>query len=217
MRRFAIIGHRAQSSGKLPLSDLASGAGRMDVLIRALMASLMTSHGFRKDSEIILHLWGGPGPKRRLKIVGNEVKGIHAEERSIAGQIAKVLREPVPPIGSWNKCSSGIYDSGGSIQETIREWGDSTIVALDANAERLWSENAFIPLESNPHSFELNNEEELIVSGIDIGFILSDDQTLDLDNYEGLIRRSLGKTWLQGHMAIGICHFLMDEGIDLNL
>ena len=33
MRRFAIIGHRAQSSGKLPLSDLASGAGRMDVLL----------------------------------------------------------------------------------------------------------------------------------------------------------------------------------------
>jgi len=152
-----------------------------------------------------------------LKIVGNEVKGIHAEERSIAGQIAKVLREPVPPIGSWTKRSSGIYDSGGSIQETIREWGDSTIVLLDANSERLWSENAFIPLESNPHSFELNNEGELIVSGIDIGFILSDDQTLDLDNYEGLIRRSLGKTWLQGHMAIGICHFLMDEGIDLNL
>ena len=103
------------------VAGAASGAGRMDVLIRALMASLMTSHGFRKDSEIILHLWGGPGPKRRLKIIGNEVTGLHAEERSIAGQIAKILREPVPPIGSWTKRSSGIYDSGGSIQETIRE------------------------------------------------------------------------------------------------
>ena len=49
MRRFAIIGHRANPLGKLPLSDLASGAGRMDVLIGALMASLLTSHGFRKD------------------------------------------------------------------------------------------------------------------------------------------------------------------------
>lgn len=217
MRRFAIIGHRAQSSGKLPLSDLASGAGRMDVLIRALMASLMTSHGFRKDSEIILHLWGGPGPKRRLKIIGNEVTGLHAEERSIAGQIAKILREPVPPIGSWTKRSSGIYDSGGSIQETIREWGDSTIIALDANAERLWSDNANIPMESNPHSFELIDEEELTVTGIDIGFILSDDQTLNLDDYDGIIRRSLGQTWLQGHMAIAICHFLIDEGVSLNL
>ena len=217
MRRFAIIGHRAQSSGKLPLSDLASGAGRMDVLIRALMASLMTSHGFRKDSEIILHLWGGPGPKRRLKIIGSEVIGLHAEERSIAGQIAKILKEPVPPIGSWTKRSVGIYDSGGSIQETIREWEGSIIVALDADAERLWSEKANIPLKSNPHSFEFEQEEELIGSGIDIGFILSDDQTLDLDDNNGIIRRSLGQTWLQGHMAIGICHFLIDEGVGLNL
>ncbi|MEC7178727.1 MAG: hypothetical protein VX043_02950 [Candidatus Thermoplasmatota archaeon] len=217
MRRFAIIGHRAQSSGKLPLNDLASGAGRMDVLIRALMASLMTSHGFRKDSEIILHLWGGPGPKRRLKIVGNEVTGLHAEERSIAGQIAKVLREPVPPIGSWTKRSSGIYDSGGSLQETIREWANSTVIALDANAERLWSSNANIPMKSNPHSFEFSKKEESIINGIDIGFILSDDQTLDLENYDGIINRSLGQTWLQGHMAIGICHFLIDEGVSLNL
>jgi tRNA (pseudouridine54-N1)-methyltransferase len=217
MRRFAIIGHRAQSSGKLPLSDLASGAGRMDVLIRALMASLMTSHGFRKDSEIILHLWGGPGPKRRLKIIGSEVIGLHAEERSIAGQIGKILKEPVPPIGSWTKRSVGIYDSGGSIQETIREWEGSIIVALDADAERLWSDKANIPLKSNPHSFEFEQEEELIGSGIDIGFILSDDQTLDLDDHNGIIRRSLGQTWLQGHMAIGICHFLIDEGVGLNL
>ena len=45
MRRFAIIGHRAMSKGKLPLNDLAGGAGRMDVLVRALMAALLTSHG----------------------------------------------------------------------------------------------------------------------------------------------------------------------------
>ena len=217
MRRFAIIGHRAQSSGKLPLNDLASGAGRMDVLIRALMASLMTSHGFRRDSEIILHLWGGPGPKRRLKIVGSEVKGIHAEERSVAGQIAKVLREPVPPIGSWTKRSSGIYDGGGSIEETIREWHNSTIIALDANAERLWSENTTIPMVSNPRSFDSGGDDGVVIEGIDIGFILSDDKTLELDDSHKIIKRSIGQTWLQGHMAIGICHFLIDEGVALNL
>ena len=142
MRRFAIIGHRAISSGKLPLNDLASGGGRMDVMIRALMAALMTSHGFRKDSEIILHFYGGPGPRRRLKIIGHQVRGIHAEERSIAGQIAKVLREPVPPIGQWIKHADGIYDSGGGIDETVSEWTNTTIIALDANSERFWSDDA---------------------------------------------------------------------------
>jgi len=62
MRRFAIIGNRAMAQGKLPLNDMAGAAGRMDVLVRALMSALMTSHGMRRDSEIILHLHGGPGP-----------------------------------------------------------------------------------------------------------------------------------------------------------
>ena len=216
MRRFAIIGHRAQSSGKLPLNDLAGAAGRMDVLIRALMASLMTSHGLRKDTEIILHLWGGPGPKRRLKIVGSEVRGIHAEERSVAGQIAKVLREPVPPIGSWIKRSDGIYDSGGSIEETLRDWESSTIIALDANAERLWLKNSVIPMKSNPLSVDYEAENGQ-TNGIDIGFILSDDQTLDLSGINRVAKRSIGQKWLQGHIAIGICHFLIDEGVALNL
>ena len=91
MRRFAIIGQRAMSQGKLPLNDMAGGAGRMDVLVRAMMSALMTSHGFRDDTEIILHLQGGPGPNRRVKIDGRTVRGIHAEERSVAGQIGKVL------------------------------------------------------------------------------------------------------------------------------
>ena len=217
MRRFAVIGHRAMSSGKLPLNDLASGAGRMDVMVRALMAAMMTSHGFRRDTEIILHLLGGPGPNRRLKIIGSEVRGIHAEERSVAGQIAKVLREPTPPIGMWSKRADGIYDSGGDINETIREWRDSTIIALDANAPRLWVEGAVIPSESNPGWSALADSKNQNDSGLNIGFILSDDQSLELESTPGIAFRSLGQQWLQGHMAIGICHFLIDEGVELFL
>ncbi|MEC8249505.1 MAG: hypothetical protein VX043_03185 [Candidatus Thermoplasmatota archaeon] len=217
MRRFAIIGHRAISSGKLPLNDLASGGGRMDVMIRALMAALMTSHGFRKDSEIILHFYGGPGPRRRLKIIGHQVRGIHAEERSVAGQIAKVLREPVPPIGQWIKHADGIYDSGGGIDETVSEWTNTTIIALDADSERFWSDDAIIPRESQPLSEALLNDETITFTGLDIGFILSDDQALKLTSNPRIVSRSLGDKWLQGHMAIGICHFLLDEGVRLNI
>ena len=189
------------SKGKLPLNDLAGGAGRMDVLIRAVMSSLLTSHGLRDNVEVVLHLQGGPGPHRRLKFVGSELRGFHAEERSVAGLIAKVIREPLPAIGHWIQRTPGLYDGGGSLTHTLTEWKDCVIVRLDADAERLWSENSTIPIQSTP------TEDS-------IAFLLSDDQPLDTDLGTP---RSLGSTWLQGHHAIAICHFLLDEGVELNL
>ena len=199
MRRFVIMGNRAISSGKLKLNDLASAGGRMDVIVRAIMSSLLLSHGIRKDSEVIIHLLGGPGPSRRIKFVGSELTGLHAEERSVAGQIAKIIREPLPPIGVWKKCSDGIYDSGGNIDNTIAELTDSRIIILDADGENLVSEQKNSP------------------SRDDITFIVSDDKPLEISNPEKYIKRSLGKTWLQGHIAIGICHYLLDEKFSLNL
>lgn len=192
------------SKGKLPLNDLAGGAGRMDVLVRALMAALLTSHGLRKDTEIILHLGGGPGPPRRIRFDGSELVGVHAEERSIAGQIGKVIGKPLPPIGQWQTVSRGIEHSGGNLQTTLSQWGKIPVVALDADAPRLWNEHATLP----PQSKEVE---------VDLGFVLSDDQPLEDELLDGIERRSLGQSWLQGHMAIGIVHFLIDEGVELNL
>ena len=204
MRRFAIVGHRAMSKGKLPLNDLAGGAGRMDVLVRAMMAALLTSHGLRKDTEIIIHLGGGPGPPRRIRFDGSELVGVHAEERSIAGQIGKVIATPLPPIGHWQSITRGIEHSGGNLQTTLSQWGKIPVVALDANAPRLWTSDASLPEQSNQRD-------------VDIGFVLSDDQPLDEESLNGLMKRSLGQQWLQGHMAIGVVHFLLDEGVTLNL
>ena len=201
LRRFAVIGHRAMNKGKLPLNDLAGGAGRMAVLIRAVMTALLTSHGLRQDVEVILHLQGGPGPHRRLKFVGSELRGFHAEERSVAGLIAKAIKEPMPAIGHWIERTPGLYDGGGTLSHTIKEWNDSILIRLDAEGERIWSENHAIPTESNP------NDQ-------DVAFLLSDDLPLECE--EG-VARSLGSTWLQGHHAIAICHFLLDEGVELNL
>ena len=204
MRRFAVVGHRAMSKGKLPLNDLASAGGRMDVLIRALMAGLMTSHGLRENTVVVLHLLGGPGPPRRIKFDGSTLKGLHADERSIAGTIGKVIATPLPPIGHWQPITAGITHSGGGLELTLREWKDSPTVVLDANTPRLWNEGAQLPLESQPSPKELN-------------FVLSDDQPLETIQEENVVLRSLGEQWLQGHMAIGIVHFLLDEGVELNL
>jgi tRNA pseudouridine-54 N-methylase len=192
------------SKGKLPLNDLASAGGRMDVLIRALMAGLMTSHGLRESTVVVLHLLGGPGPPRRIKFDGSTLKGLHADERSIAGTIGKVIATPLPPIGHWQPITAGISHSGGGVELTLREWKEAPTVVLDANTPRLWKNQAQLPKESKPSPSKLN-------------FVLSDDQPLEAMEGENVLFRSLGEQWLQGHMAIGIVHFLLDEGVELNL
>jgi tRNA (pseudouridine54-N1)-methyltransferase len=187
------------ASGKLPLNDLAGGAGRMDVLIRALMSALLTSHGLRDDTEVILLLDGGSGPCRRIRFVGSELRGFHAEERAVAGKIAAVIRNPMPPRGHWQEITPGIYDGNGDLQMTLEEI-DWPLVRLEAVAPRLWDEVA-IPSQSTPFAG-------------DIAFILGDDKPLDC--IQG-IPRSLGGTWLQGHSCITLCHFLLDEGVELQL
>lgn len=203
MRRFAVVGHRAMSKGKLPLNDLAGAGGRMDVVVRALMAGLLTSHGLRTNTEVVLHLLGGPGPPRRIKFNGAELKGLHADERSIAGTVGKVIATPLPPIGHWQPITVGITHSGGDLSTTLREWQDGPTVVLDADAPRLWSEGAMLPKGSQPNEATIN-------------FVLSDDQPLGDIVGERIIHRSLGSQWLQGHMAIAIVHFLLDEGVAIN-
>ena len=196
LRRFVIVGTRAMAKGNLPLNDMAGGAGRMDVLVRALMASTLTSHGIRKDVEFTMILLGGPGPARRIKFVSNELKGIHAEERAVAGKIAAVIKDPIPPRGHWVERSPGIYDGGGDLDMTLDDW-NCPIIKLEADSPNLYSGQL-------PSDFSID----------EIGFILGDDKNLECERG---IPRSLGESWLQGHTCIAIIHFLLDEGVNLNL
>ena len=194
-RKFAIIGHRAQSSGKLNLNDLAGSSGRIDVLARAVNTGLFLSHGIREDSEVILHLEGGPGPVRRIGFVGETIRGVHPDERAISGHLNKALKNPVTPIGVQQEIHSGLWHSGGSIQQTISEWERSgtKIYVLDANG-----------IEFDPKLHNSNPVE----------FILSDDQPFTDDENESMQhyqRISLGKQWLQGHACIAIIHHQLDS------
>ena len=194
-RKFAIIGHRAQSSGKLNLNDLAGSSGRMDVLARAVNSALFLSHGIREDSEVILHLEGGPGPVRRIGFVGKKIRGVHPDERAICGHLNKVLKIPVVPIGVQREIHSGLWHSGGSIQQTITEWEISStkIYVLDANGA-----------EFDP---KLHHSDS-------VGFILSDDQPFTEEENElmkNIERISLGTQWLQGHSCIAIIQHQLDS------
>ncbi|MBT4060214.1 MAG: hypothetical protein HOE69_07950 [Euryarchaeota archaeon] len=203
-RRFAIIGHRAPSNGKLVLNDLSGSSGRMDVLMRAINSALFLSHGIRLDSHITIHLMGGEGPSRRIWFDGSKVWGLHPDERALAGQIAKIIDEPTPARGHWIELHPGIWHSGGDISTTIQEWNkeDVSVIKLDANAPLLWADGS----SDNPSK---------------LGFIISDDLPFSSEEEDTLkentLPRSLGEKWIQGHIAIGIVHHLLDNSISLNL
>ena len=193
-RRFAIIGHRAQSNGRLNLNDLAGAGGRIDVLIRAVGSALFLSHGMREDSQVTLHLMGGPGVPRRIWFDSRNLRGLHVDERAIAGRISRILEEPVPARGQLVEFSPGLWHSGGDISTTIREWRGEGVELLVLDAE------------GSPLADSIPESEE-------VGFILSDDQPFtseDIEAMEGLERRSLGNVWLQGNAAITIVHHLLD-------
>ena len=192
-RWFAIIGHRAPSSGVLNLNDLAGSGGRMDVLVRAVNSALFVSHGIRQDSHVLLHLMGGAGPNRRIWFDGSSIGGVRPDERSIAGQIKGVLKEEVPPRGHFREFSSGILHSGGGVEQTVEEWKSRGIfpVVLDAGG----------------------GDFSEVPTTMDLGFIISDDKPLDqgdTKSLHGSVTLSLGDRWLQGHSCIAILHYLLD-------
>lgn len=166
----------------------------MDVLIRAVNAALFVSHGIRRNTDIILHLCGGPGPDRRIWFNGETLSGVRPDERSIAGQIKAILKRPVPAIGLRDEVTQGIFDIGGGLQETLAEWqeeGVSTYV-LDAQGEGM----------------------ETISKGGPLGFVLSDHQSFtEVENKQTapLTKVSLGNQWLQGHACITIVQHTLDN------
>lgn len=192
-RRYAIIGHKAPSMGKLNLNDL-SGAGRMDVLVRAINSALFVSHGIRKDSHITLHLQGGEGPDRRIWFDGGRLAGVRPDERSIAGQIKAIMKLPIPPIGQFHEVTQGIHHSGGNIFDTLNEWKRENVEIhiLDANGIKI---------------SKLSNVKK-------IGIILSDDlpfNDAEKEEFKQYNKISLGEKWLQGHSCITITQYELDK------
>ena len=192
-RKFAIIGHKAPSNGDLFLNDLPGLSGRMDVLARAINATLFLSHGIRHDSQIIVHLTGGDSPPRRVMFDGSELGGVRPDERSISGHIKSIIKTKLPPVGIWKNVSSGIYQSGGGIEITLKEWEEENVLIY--------------VLDKNGSNLQMKKHEK-------IGFLLSDDVPFTSEEYNVISKYkkiSLGEKWLQGQSCITIIHHLIDS------
>jgi tRNA (pseudouridine54-N1)-methyltransferase len=199
-KNFLVVAHRARSDARFPLDDLCGASGRWDGLVRCITATLLISHGIRKDSAVHLVLNGPGDPPRTITVLGGEVKLLNPDERSTASLMRKALERPPPAMPSVLWAGHGIYVSRLGLGDILGSWNTATVLldekGLDASSEPA----VLLPLDGTAPSL----------------YILSDDQDLlpeesDLLRAHGVRPVSLTGTVLHSYQAITVCHFLLDR------
>ncbi len=187
MRRFVILGHKVPVSGEFTLNDLPGSGGRLDVLCRAVGASLFVSHGIRRDVEAVLLIQDTV----QIRIVGDRVRRLNPDERSTAALLQQALRQ----AGSEEvEASPGIFVSQRALSG-----------ALD-RLDQVGAHPILLHEDGDPF--------DPAAMPADPAFILSDhvDFTDDeLKTMDELPRASLGPKTLHTSQCITIVHYLLDR------
>ena len=187
MKRFVLLGHKTPITPDFHLNDLPGAAGRIDVLCRAIGASLFLSHGMRRDVEVNLLLQD----QVHIRIPGDRVKRLNPDERSTAALIKHALkaleegkRQGTPGIYVSKQNLSGLLQSLGEV--------DATPIVLHETGT---------PVDS--YQFPEHP-----------AFILSDHMDFSIEEEMALAdfdRISLGSNILHTSQAITVTHYLMDQ------
>ena len=119
-RNFLIIGHRAHTVADWKLDDICGGAGRLDVLVRSITASLWKSHGIRRDTDVWLSLRGKPKPDITIHFSGKNIKYLNPDERSTAALIRNGLIKLSEKKGPL-ETSPGVTIQRESFEELVKK------------------------------------------------------------------------------------------------
>ena len=95
MCQFIVLGHEAPTTPDFSLSDLAGGAGRLDVLCRCVNAGLFVSHGIRENTRVHLVL----NDEYTVRFDGSTAKRLYPNERAVASRIQGALEATQDAIG----------------------------------------------------------------------------------------------------------------------
>jgi tRNA (pseudouridine54-N1)-methyltransferase len=131
VRRFVFIGQRALASPEFSLDDLAGTSGRLDVLLRALRAALMVSHGLRRDAQAYLVLLGGPRAPKTLRFDGGAVQFLRPEERALATLVRKVLTAAPDAAPDFTLVRPGISVVDRGLSAVLADLGGATPYVLE--------------------------------------------------------------------------------------
>jgi tRNA (pseudouridine54-N1)-methyltransferase len=130
LRRFVLIGQTASASGVFSVEDLPGSSGRLDVLLRAIRAALLVSHGLRRNVLVYLVLRGGGVPARLLRIDGRTAKFLRPDERSLATLVKKTLCALPMPSDSFVEVRPGLELRRGDVAEILAEVGTTPCFVL---------------------------------------------------------------------------------------
>jgi tRNA (pseudouridine54-N1)-methyltransferase len=187
MRRFVILGHKTPLDGEFTLNDLPGSGGRIDVLCRAIGASLFISHGIRRDTEVALLLQNA----LQIRILGSRVKRLNPDERSTAALLQRAIKQAE---NDEVESSPGIFASRRSLGQIL-----DRLYQLEAHPVVLHEDG--VPIES----FDIPSEP---------AFILSDHVDFTDDEMQTLTELplvSLGSEVLHTSQCITILHYLLDR------
>lgn len=190
MNHFVLVSHTVDPRADWNLDDLAGGAGRVDVLCRAVTMALFTSHGIRHDTDVTL-VFAGTDPVA-IRFKGSEVNHLNPDERSTAARIRNALRQAHPDPW-WNTVESGVDVAPMSLAEVLEELG-GPVVCLDREGTDIMAQ----PLPASG-TWVLSDHHP---------FTEAETSTLAEHAQHKL---SLGGTWYHGHHVIGVVQFLLDR------
>ena len=89
MKHFVYFSKSAATSGNALSGDNLMKAGRMDIAIHTIIASLFLSHDYRKDVKVHLVFYGMPDPPKHIEIqVTDELE---ISKKDVANLIKKIL------------------------------------------------------------------------------------------------------------------------------
>jgi len=195
MRRFVVLGHTQKAELPVPLDDPA-GAGRWDVLTRAVASALLLSNGIRRDTEVYLVLLKAD-PVKTILVKASEVRNLNPDDRSIQGLLTKALA--AKPVAQYPaESSAGVY---------LANWD------LAGLLERLSQEGPVVLLHEMGLLLHRGEDIQKIQNGT---FVLSDHEEFSPEQLRSIRAKaaamySLGPLSLHTASAIPIVHNLIDR------
>ena len=163
---------------------MCGGAGRLDVLVRCVTASLWKSHGIRRNTDVWLLLKGPPNAPITVHFSGQKIRYLNPDERSTAALIRNGLIK-------YKNNKEAMETSPGITMERID---------LSDILERL----------PNPILLNENGTDELCSAKT---FILGDDKDPtddEMKTLQNLPQACLGKESLLSSACITLIHHRLD-------